>query len=110
MRIVLKVLGILLGVLVGLLVIAALTIYFLSESKLNKVYAAPEVSITIPSDPAALERGKYLVTVVSVCIDCHEPDLGGKVMLDDPMLGRIVSLNLTKGRNGIGNELSDADI
>jgi len=32
------------------------------------------------------------------CTDCHTPDLGGQVFIDDPMLGTIATANLTRGQ------------
>jgi mono/diheme cytochrome c family protein len=109
MKRILKWIGIVLGVLVGLIVLAAIFVYLSSQAQLNKVYTAPEVNVIASTDPAVIERGRHLATAVSVCVDCHNADLGGKVLLDDPALGRISALNLTKGKNGKGNELSDAD-
>jgi mono/diheme cytochrome c family protein len=106
----LKWLLIIIGILAGILLVAAIAIYFASEARINRTYQAPEVSLAIPSDEASLERGKHLVTSISVCIDCHGPDLGGKVFIDDPALGLIVAPNLTRGKNGLGNERSDADL
>ena len=36
-------------------------------------------------------------------------DLAGRVFLDNPVIGRIATTNLTSGKGGVGNELSDAD-
>lgn len=110
MRKVLRVIGIVLGVLLGLVVVLAATVYFVSEAKFNKKYDVPTPAITASTDPAVIERGRHLVTTVAVCVDCHTESLGGQVFVDDPGLGRIVALNLTKGQGGLGNELSDADI
>jgi mono/diheme cytochrome c family protein len=110
MRTVLKWVGIVLGVLLGLVAVAALGIYFASEAKLNQKHTLLDVAITVPADSAAIERGRYLADHVSVCVDCHGENLGGGVVVDDPALGRIVAPNLTTGRNGFGRELSDADI
>ena len=109
MKRILKWIGIVLGVLVGLIVLAAIVVYVVSEIQVNKRFTAPEVSVTASTDPAVIERGRHLATAVSVCIDCHNSDLGGQVLIDDPALGRIVAVNLTKGKNGKGNEFSDAD-
>lgn len=107
---ILKGLLIVLGVLVGLILLAVIGIYFASESRLNQKYSAPAISLTVPTDAQSIERGKYLATRVSVCIECHGENLGGKVLVDDPALGRIVALNLTTGKNGEGSELSDDDL
>jgi mono/diheme cytochrome c family protein len=110
MRKVLKIIGSILAVLLGLVIVVAAVVYFVSESKFNKTYEVPTPALAASTDPAVIERGRHLATTVSVCVDCHTESLGGQVFVDDPALGRIIALNLTKGQNGIGNELSDADI
>ena len=105
-----KIIGLILGGLVGLIAIAALAIYIISERQLNQTYSAPVVQLTIPSDAASIERGRHLATAVSVCVDCHGPNLAGGVVVDDPMIGRIVGPNITRGENGFGKTLSDEDM
>ena len=102
--------GIAVGVLVGLLAIAVAGIFIASESMLNKTYTAPTPVITASTDSAVIARGKYLADSVSVCVSCHGTNLGGGIVVDDPALGRIVAPNLTRGQNGVGNTLSDADM
>ena len=106
---VLKWIGIVFGVLVALMVVAALGIFIASENVLNKTYFAPAASIAVPTDAAALERGKHLATSVSDCVGCHGANLAGGSVIDSPQLGRIVAPNLTRGKNGFGAQLSDAD-
>lgn len=110
-RKILRWIGIILATLAGLIVVAAVFIYFRSEAVLNQTYTTPDFNpVPVPNDPATLERGKHLVTFVSVCLDCHGPDFGGGIVVDDPALGRIVAPNLTTGQNGRGSELTDQDI
>ena len=45
----------------------------------------------------ALQRGKHLVEVRYACTECHGQDFGGGVMIDAPLLGRILGPNLTSG-------------
>ena len=110
MRGVLKWVGIILGGLVALLLVAFGVVYLQSETIQNKTYELPAVSITVPTDAAALERGKHLVTVVSDCTGCHGPDLSGGAVVDDPAIGRLIAPNLTNGAGGFGTLLSDDDI
>jgi mono/diheme cytochrome c family protein len=60
-------------------------------------------------DPSLLERGKYIVTKVTICADCHGDNLGGKAMSDDFMFGRLYAPNLTAGNGGIAHRYSDED-
>jgi mono/diheme cytochrome c family protein len=99
-------------ILVGLIVLIAIVVAFIyvrSEQMVNQTYHAPEVAITVPTDAASIERGHHIATVLADCTGCHGKDLGGGVVLDDPAIGRVVALNLTKGKNGLGSVLSDAD-
>lgn len=107
---ILKFIGIGLGGIVVLVALAAIAIYGVSESKLNRIYTAPSVHLTIPTDAASIERGRHLATAVSVCSDCHGENLAGGTVVDDPLIGRVGGPNLTKGKNGKGNLLSDADM
>ena len=107
---VIKFLTYLLAGVVILVLIAAIAIYILSERKINQSYSAPNDTIAISNDAASIERGKYLAQNVSVCVDCHGANLAGGVVVDDPALGRIVAPNLTKGKQGIGGQRSDAEL
>jgi mono/diheme cytochrome c family protein len=94
-----------------LLLVAALVgyVYYASGQVMAKTYAVNVPALTIPTDPASLARGKYLVETVSQCVQCHDKDLGGKVVVDSVPMGRLVSANLTRGRGGIGGSYSDQD-
>lgn len=48
----------------------------------------------------AVERGRHLVEARCACTDCHGPDFGGGVMVDDPMIGRLLGPNITSGEGG----------
>lgn len=47
-------------------------------------------------------HGKFLVKDVLVCGECHGADLGGGVVLESPLLGRVSAPNLTAGKGGLG--------
>jgi mono/diheme cytochrome c family protein len=105
----LKWLGIALAAVVGLIVVAVLAVYLLSEQQFNRRYDVQAAAVTIPSDPASVERGEHLVVAVAKCIDCHGENLAGRVLVDDPSVGRLAGSNLTKGNGGIGAQYGDAD-
>lgn len=104
---ILKWVGIVLGVIVLLLVIAAGVLYFRAESKFNKTYQVQVEQVAIPTDAASVERGKHLVTVM--CEGCHGENLAGTAFFDDPSLGSIHAKNLTGGKGGIQTFYKDAD-
>src|SRR4030081_1985653 len=86
------------------LVIAAgsASIYYISDNRLTQKIDVPVESIVVPTDITSIQRGQHMASAVAACVDCHGPNLAGKVFVDDPALGRIVSPNLTRGRGGIG--------
>jgi cytochrome c5 len=97
--------GIVLGGLVGLLVIAVVVMYSLGSAQLNKTHDIQAKAITIPTNEAALARGKHLVDV-TLCRICHGQDLSGDVEFEDPAIGVVYSSNIT----GLSETHSDADL
>ncbi len=104
----LKWVGILLAALVGLVVIVALAGYLASEWRINKTYSLGDESLTLPTDAASLAEGQRLVGIRG-CSDCHTPDFGGQVFIDDPMLGTIATANLTSGQGSATAAYTVAD-
>ncbi len=109
MRRVLRSIGIGLVVIAVLLIIGSVAVYAMSENKINETFEVDVEALALPTDDAALERGKYLVETVGLCQDCHGDNLGGKAFFDEPGLGKVDSANLTSGEGGIGDELTDEE-
>jgi cytochrome c553 len=103
-----KWIGIVLGSLAGLLVLALLAAYFLGDSKLGKTYDVPVEAITVPSDAQVVMRGEHLVDIL-LCTRCHGENLAGQVYFDAPGLLTIPSPNLTSGKGGVGQVYTDKD-
>jgi mono/diheme cytochrome c family protein len=110
MRKALKWIGTILAGLFGLIILALGVIYFITEAQLNKTYAVSVKPVAIPTgNPAAIERGRHLVTTVGFCADCHGKGLAGQTFDDGPLIGRLSVPNLTPGRGGISPSFTDAD-
>ena len=107
MRQVLKWLGIGLGILVGVLVVAVASAVLRGNSKLDQRYTIEPEAVNIPADAASIDRGQYLAAVS--CAGCHGDDLGGAPFFQDPAMGRIPAPNLTAGAGGAAASFSDAD-
>jgi mono/diheme cytochrome c family protein len=106
MRGVLKWLGVVLGVVLALVVIALGIFWFKGNAVLTRKYAIAPEAIAIPTDPAAIERGKHFVQ--AICSDCHAADLSGRNMLNAPF-AVVDSANLTRGSGGAGADFTEAD-
>src|SRR5512138_3919275 len=110
-RKILKWIGIVLGSLVGLIVLAFVALYVVGTIKWNhlreKDYDVPVEKITIPTDQASIERGKHIVAI-RMCQDCHGKDLSGQ---SDSIPGLITLAfpNLTPGAGGVGATNTDED-
>jgi cytochrome c553 len=105
---VLKWIGIVLGTLLGMALLAVAIIYFVYGARMERRYAIQPEAISIPTDAASIERGRRLV-VAAHCQDCHGEDMAGLVTVDEPAMGRLYASNLTAGRGGAGRHLGDAD-
>ena len=109
MRTVLKWVLRLLLLLVLILALGLGYVYWRSAALMAKTYDVAVPDVTIPSDELSIARGKHLVEKVSLCIECHDRDLGGKIVSDDVAFGHLAATNLTRGRGGIGTRYKDED-
>ena len=109
MKKVFKWIGIVLGSLVGLILVAVGTLYFMGNARLNKVYDFPPSNIVLPTDEASIEYGRHRAE--SLCQGCHGEDLSGvENWFNAGPLGTVDSANLTSGEGGVGQEFtSDED-
>ena len=102
-----KWLGIILGSLIGLILLAGLGLYISTNIKMQKTYAVQVEIVTIPSDSASIERGR--LWVASECTHCHGLNLAGTAFFDAPQIAKVAALNLTPGKGGAGSEFTDED-
>jgi mono/diheme cytochrome c family protein len=104
MKRILKWIGIALGALIVLVLIAGITLSLLGSSRLNKTHDIEAEAITIPDDAAALARGESLVT--AICTGCHAPDLSGEVLIDQAGFATLYASNIS----GLDETHSEADL
>ena len=109
MKKVLKGIGIVLGLLVGLALAAGLVLFIVGNGRLNRTYDFSPSNISIPTDEASIAYGKHRAEIL--CEGCHGADLGGvNDWFSAGPLGTIDSANLTSGEGGFGREAtSDED-
>ncbi|HEX8380252.1 MAG TPA: c-type cytochrome [Allosphingosinicella sp.] len=94
MRKALRWLGIGLGSLVALLLVAGIVIFAMSEMILRKEHVASAETLPAPS-AAELAEAPRLARVLG-CLSCHGAGLKGKLMFDAPGVARVVAPNLTE--------------
>ena len=106
---VLKWVGIVIGALIALIVVAAVVLWFVAGAKINRTHDIQVNPVEVPTDAASIAHGEHIVKSFGLCIECHGDNLQGDVMEDDPVFGRLVAKNLTSGKGGIGGSRSDVD-
>jgi len=94
------------GGLVVLLLVVGAGVYGISEHHATSRYVVPEHPLRVPTDSDSVARGAHMAAVRG-CAGCHAPDLSGQIDIDDPLIGRLVMPNLTRG--GRGAALTDRD-
>ena len=109
MKKVLKSVGIVLGGLVGIIILAAVVLYVIGTFKVNKTYDIQVAAVAVPTDTQSIERGRHFVEAIGLCMLCHGDDLGGNILEDDPVFGTFAPRNLTSGQGGIGATFTDID-
>lgn len=100
-------------ILAGLVVLVALIVagaYAASSGAVAKRFTVNDPPPPIPTDSASIDRGRRFTRAIAECVACHGDDLGGEVMIDNVFLARVASVNLTRGKGGRGNSLTDGQI
>lgn len=108
MKTVVKWLGIILVGFIALVIMVVAGVYIVSERRVEKTYDVVAEEISLPTDAASLEEGARL-TIIRGCNDCHGADFGGKLFLDDPLLGTIYTANLTTGAGSATSQFTAQD-
>jgi mono/diheme cytochrome c family protein len=109
-RKILKWIGIGLGSLIGLLVLAFTVLYVIGTLKWNRLHGKYDVlveTITVPTDQASIVRGKHVATI-HICQECHTENFSGQSE-SVPGLITMTFPNLTPGVGGIGATNTDED-
>ena len=107
LRKIFKWVGIVVGSLLGIALVAVIVIYFMAEARLTKTYDIPDETVPIPAQVTTTAR-TWPLTAISFCEGCHGENLAGEVALDDN-IGRLAPPNLTSGKGGVGSWYTDAD-
>lgn len=101
--------GRLLAGLVLLILLLVAAVYVVSSLAIRQTYDFPDSSVRAATDSASLAWGRHLMEAIAKCQDCHQGDLGGQMVMNEPVFARLAATNLTAGRGGI-SEYTDADL
>jgi mono/diheme cytochrome c family protein len=106
----LKLIGKIVGGLIGLLVLAFVVLYIIGTVQWNRLhgkYDVPVEAITIPTDQASIARGEHIATI-HICRMCHTEALSGQ-SVSVPGLLTFGVPNLTSGAGGVGATNTEED-
>lgn len=92
--------GIVLGSLLSLILIALGVVYVLSERRIAHRYDVAGHEVLVTEDSAAVSRGEH-VAYVRGCLGCHGEGLAGGTFIDVPVVARLHTANLTRGEGGV---------
>jgi len=87
--------GIAVGSLVALGIIAYVAAYARSEALLRHTYEIPAASISVPTDSESVIEGRRLATIHGCFAGCHGKEAEGGVLFDQPIIAHLVAPNLT---------------
>src|SRR5690349_182538 len=103
-----KVIVIFIGSVLAIVLAVLLFSYLHLRYRINKEYAVVAEEIQLNYDSATIVLGGRLAGTRG-CKECHGQDLGGSQLVDDPLIGRFVTRNLTKGKGGLPSDFSVND-
>ncbi len=78
------------------------------DQRMSRIYYIEVPELEIVEDSLSMALGAHLVQIKG-CQECHGDDLGGKIIVDDPALGRMIPGNITRGRGGLPEDYSTRD-
>jgi cytochrome c553 len=104
---VLKWVGVGLGGIVAVVVLAAFCVYVLSEREIRRQYSdVPLTNIVVPHDAESIAKGRRLATIYGCFNSCHGDRMQGLKLFDEPGIARINAPNLTR----VVREYTDAEL
>ena len=108
MKMIIKWFFILLAAIIGLALVAIISLYFYTESQFNQQYEIEKDEIGLIAEYSGESEG-FDRLLIAFCQECHGSNMAGQVMEEDPLIGIIVAPNLTSGEGGIGTYFTDED-
>ncbi len=102
------------GILLGLLALGGGSYVYMQcsafDASMAKVYDIPVPNLSRSTDPAVIARGDHLVHSLAGCgvADCHGADLAGGHVVDLGPVGKMAAPNITG--SGLGAAYSDGEL
>lgn len=97
------------GGLVALVVVAYGAVHLLSVQRAGASVIVPVHFASVDLADASLVAEGARLAKVRGCVDCHGANLGGRLFINEPMIGVVYAANLTSGRGGRGAEMTPED-
>jgi len=87
---------------ISMVAVLLIIIFAGSEYRLRQKFEIAATPIEVPTDSAAIARGRHVFETRG-CEGCHGEGLHGKVFFDEPMLARLVAPNVVRAIKGYSN-------
>ena len=95
--------------LVALAILCVALVYGLSAREASVDYSAiPGHPLILPAEESEVAEGGRLLEIFH-CTGCHGDDMGGAVLIDQPVFGTLFSSNLTSGEGGVAGQYGPTD-
>ncbi len=94
--------------LLGLIVLAVIVAFGISELRLRQTHDVQVAPVVIPTDPDSIAFGHHIGSTWAGCTACHGDDLEGQIIFEGAE-GTIAAPNLTSGEGGVGSFYDDED-
>ena len=96
---VLRWIGVVLGAVVGLLVVAVGVVYALTGRRISKKYEVAGHEVVVTADSATIAQGEHVARTRG-CTECHREGLAGGEFINAPAVAVLYAANLTAGHGG----------
>lgn len=92
----------------ALVVVLAIAMFVISNSKMNQEFEIETAELTIPTDAESIAEGERQVSIRG-CADCHTANFGGQLFVDDQAFGKYYATNITPGEGSAVTGYTPAD-
>jgi mono/diheme cytochrome c family protein len=100
--------GVVLAALVAIVVMTALVLYVVGGRKFARTLDVDVHPIEIPDDSLSIAEGVRFARIFE-CVSCHGARLEGEVMIEDPVLGRLVAPHIAPGEGSVTTDFTTED-
>jgi mono/diheme cytochrome c family protein len=100
--------GLSLVALVVVLAVAGIALYLVGGQKLGRTLTVDPLPIELPGDSLSITEGSRFARIFG-CFDCHGEKLQGDVLVEDPILGKLIAPHIAPGEGSVTTNFETDD-